>query len=617
MKKNIGVVVAFVALLLLAPIGALFVNGQDKQVTENNPYKEIYLKLAEIYGEDYDYYDYDDYYYTEGGFFENLFASSDSDDAVAESTTADSGAGEDADMGAVEESETDFSKTNTQEEAVDEADIIKTDGEYIYYLRDNVVHIIKADGRDLEEHSTIENELYIKDMYLKDDKLVLICEQNQAYDLSDKDDETILRAAEIFIYDISDRKQPELENKFSQSGNMSETRLVGSNLYIISNKFDHVLTDPQEYENYIPLLSKNGEKELIAPEDIYVNTKNADANDILVVSAVDIDKGVIISSKAILGYSNTVYCTTQNLYLTGYTDLSTEGVSNYGTHIMRFSLNDGNIKLAAEGEIPGSPDGQFSFNEYAGHLRVTTTSEKQTLIIEDDEYEDIETIVAEEDSIAVSSWNDSDTVSNLFVLDMNLEIVGSVEDLAKGERLYSTRYIGNMAYFVTFRNVDPLFAVDISDPHNPKLMSELKIPGFSDYMHPYGEGKLLGVGMNADPENGATDYVKLSMFDISDPEELSEEHILITSAYHSPLLYDHKAGLIDVEKNIIAFSADDNYLIYSYDEKEGFALESSIKFASSYYSRGIYIGDIIYIVAYDGIATVDINDFEFDVNFFF
>jgi len=161
--------------------------------------------------------------------------------------------------------------------------------------------------------------------------------------------------------------------------------------------------------------------------------------------------------------------------------------------------------------------------------------------------------------------------NTLYILDENLKELSRIEGLAEEERVYSARFMGNTGYFVTFRQTDPLFSVDLSDPSNPKILGELKIPGFSEYLHPYGEGQLLGIGMDVDESGTVTNGVKISMFDISDPTDVKEfQKYVMEGAYSTDVAYNYKAAFVDVEKNMIGFTVYGEmaeYYIFSYEKE--------------------------------------------------
>jgi uncharacterized secreted protein with C-terminal beta-propeller domain len=205
--------------------------------------------------------------------------------------------------------------------------------------------------------------------------------------------------------------------------------------------------------------------------------------------------------------------------------------------------------------------------------------------------------------------------TGLYVLDMKLKIAGKVDNLAPGETVYSCRYIGDVAYFVTFRNIDPLFSVDLSDPGRPKVMGSLKIPGFSDYLHSYSDGLLFGLGSDADEYTGEVKSLKVSMFDNSDPYNVTEkDKLVIEGLSYTPAADDHKAVLVDERKGLMAFPADNKYVIIGYDADGGFRRIMNVSIDSSGYGvmpgglRGIFIDDVFYVIAPDSIHTYDMAD---------
>ena len=226
----------------------------------------------------------------------------------------------------------------------------------------------------------------------------------------------------------------------------------------------------------------------------------------------------------------------------------------------------------------------FSIDEYKGYLRIVTTRGE---------------------------------ANSVYVLDKDFKIVGSIENLAKDERVYSARLMGDIGYFVTFRETDPLFTVDLSNPKKPKIIGSLKIPGFSDYLHPYGEGKLLGIGMNVDEETMITDGVKLTMFDISDPSDVKEENTcVLKNVYSTDVSYDYKAALVDAGRNLIGFAGDtnggQNYYIFKYDTSRGFIsqMEEEINGNGSTGTRGVYIDETLYVVRGNIIEAYSLKHFK-------
>jgi inhibitor of cysteine peptidase len=267
-----------------------------------------------------------------------------------------------------------------------------------------------------------------------------------------------------------------------------------------------------------------------------------------------------------LGSGHDTYMSKESLYIavTKYATLETDNRSDiaFGFHatdteIFKFVVDGLNVDFLAAGTVPGRLLNQFSMDEFEGHFRIATTEGQ--------------------------AWDERNPSANhLHVLNQEMKTVGSVEDLARGERIYSVRFMGDKAYMVTFKETDPLFVLDVSDPTNPTVLGELKIPGFSNYLHPYDENHLIGFGQHTKlvKEKGdtsprvLTDGVKISMFDVTDPLNPKEKFTQIIGGRgtYSPLNHDHKALLFNKKKNIFAFP------IMIYEDKPGTEYEQLFKF---------------------------------------
>jgi hypothetical protein len=280
------------------------------------------------------------------------------------------------------------------------------------------------------------------------------------------------------------------------------------------------------------------------------------------------------------------------------------------TTIVRISLNSGALKMEAEALIPGTMINQFAMDEYDGHLRVATTWE----------------------DYGANWWRQN---SGLWILDSSLELVGSIPELVNDESIQSVRFSGEVAYVLTFKQVDPLFTIDVSDPANPVVQSELKIPGFSSYLHPFGEGLLLGIGTNLTMEGDSIEGegLKLSMFDVSDPFNVTEYAVTGIYGKLTEVASDHKAAFVDVERGLFGFPVisweyDANwmlskvvwdYVLYSWDgttftEVARIDLLYGIPPKESYNvsmsaARGIRIGGDFYTVANGAVGVYTMEDY--------
>ncbi len=426
-----------------------------------------------------------------------------------------------------------FAKTNTQVEAVDEADIIKTDGKYIYYLTDDenrTIRIYSADKGETKLVSTIEisdkNDRFFHEMYINGDKLIAIGSYTESKD--DYELNTFLN-----IYDISDRKEPELVKEYAQSGAYSTSRMYGSCVYLISNyaKFYYK-------KGFIPYVYCDGEKGDLPVENICA-VEECKSTNYAVIGAVSLDgKTSKQNTKAVLGVSEDVYCNEKNLYLTGVNYNYGEACDdNYEkTQIIKYSFDKTKVELKASGKVKGYINNQFSLDEKDGKLRVATTA---------------------------SNWENGNEKNYLFIFDEKLEKIGEVTGFAKGEQIKAVRYLGDTAYVITFEQTDPLFVIDLSDPKNPEIKGEVKIDGFSSSLTPVDENTLLGIGYSTKVnEYGGvqTNGLKLVVFDISDkehPKTLSEKELINRD---SPVQYNHKALCINRDRGYFAIP------YYSYND---------------------------------------------------
>lgn len=529
--------------------------------------------------------------------------------------------------------EDEYSKTNTQVENIDEGDIVKTDGEYIYVLKDSrELLILSAAGedtevlsrRDIAENSEDKGDdfycssnQYANELYIYEDTLavVLTCsEWSETWGSKGYSYTSDVRNY-VEFYDVSDPADPVRTGSAGQDGNYSASRMMDDTIYLITTygvPYNYVRED---YDSYIPGLYKNGAHEFM-PADCIVYPEELQSRTYTVICSYDLRDGMRKEEKAVLGYSGTVYMSGDHLYLAApqYYDEAvdeydysvyrvTEYVSGYRTEIIKLDLTGDGIVVEAAGTVDGELLNQFSMDEYDGHLRVVTTF-----------WQNRRTAYRDEE-LGFTNWkySDSGQTNGLYVLDEDMNLVGEISGLAEDERVYSVRFTGDVGYFVTFRQVDPLFSVDLSDPHDPKIMGELKIPGFSNYLHPYSETLLFGLGQDADEETGRTTGMKLSMFDISDPYDVIERDKLSIGDGYSEALYNHKAILISASRGIIGFPSQNGYVIYGYSEDGGFREITRTELDGVWWNgnaRGLYAGEYMYIVLQECTVVLDMDGFD-------
>lgn len=508
-----------------------------------------------------------------------------------------------------------YSQTTTQVEGVDEADIVKTDGRYIYTLSDSTLRVLEANSGKPRLVQTValpeEGDRYYLEMYLSGERLVVLGEvytRSGSSIVTDRlatmDMVRLEGKTEILIYDVSKPDKAALVGTREQSGSYNSSRMIGDKLYVISN---HTVNlggiDKKHPETFVPTVSDGNTDTALEADCVLTPSEGVETASYLVACSYNSCDSELISAVSVLSASDTVYSSTDNI-ITAVSRYDPDSQHKYYTSVSRFSLSDGEISYIASGMVPGTLINQFAIDEHNGYFRFVTTEEK---------YEITEQGDGENSSVSIKRFG---TSNGLYVLDKNLDNVGSVDSLAEGERVYSVRFMGDIAYFVTFRQVDPLFSVDVSDPKAPKVIGELKIPGFSEYLYPYGQGLMLGIGQDADEKTGRTNCLKLSMFDVSDPSAVTEQDkLLLSKERYSEALYNHKACIVHSEKNLIGFAVSgsgynkgDSYVLFSYEN--GFKELCRIDCSDHSSKRGLFIGDVFYIVGQKSVISVSLLNFE-------
>ncbi len=468
-------------------------------------------------------------------------------------------------------------RTNVQIEGVDESDIVKTDGTYIYQYRfDSTTggaQIAISAVNGLQLLSTILLPEYADaQLYLAGNRLIVVqsVPEEEAQTLLKPIDRALTdylgvrtvaggqsaavgdsadmivpeyyrgtgRArsvvmTEALTFDVSDHKMPKEIGHYRQDGHYISSRLTKDTLYLVTNKTvsGDVLTGADPVYSYLPVVGTEEKIEVLPADDIIIPPYLENLN-YAVVTALNISTNTA-DTKAVLGMADQIMMSQSNLYLTA-TVTSTGNQNRYerSTGVTRFSVANGGLKYLASGKVAGYIDNQFSLDEHGGNLRIATTSYN----------------------------NDSKTVNNLYVLDGQLQPVGSVENLAEGERIYSVRYVGDTAYVVTFRETDPLFVIDLSNPAKPLVKGQLKLPGFSEYLHPIDKNTLLGLGVNTvvTQYGGVVqDGLKLTLFDVSNPADPKEKasYLLGNMGSTTEALQNHKALMYYPEQRLIGFPA--------------------------------------------------------------
>ncbi|MDD3168317.1 MAG: beta-propeller domain-containing protein [Eubacteriales bacterium] len=455
-------------------------------------------------------------------------------ESAAPADMAQSGSGSDS-----------YSTTNVQVAGIDEADIVKTDGKYIYIAGNNAVRIVGADNGKLSDDTAIRLSAgkNVNEIYVDNSRLILLGTRSEYSYREDKpirpvsnssgmesmpqyDYDSSKTYSYVDIYDISNPLKPVFLKGHEMEGYYQSSRKNGEIVYLVTNTYpaDGIV---------LPLMKDTAVSDKTFPmelDDVMIMPRHPSSG-YLVVSAINVDNEEKTEVEAITAYGATLYMNDAALYLAFNNNTA-------DTSIIKFELAGMKIGYAGSGDVPGYLLNQFSMDEHEEHLRVATTDwEKRS--------------------------------NSLYILDQSLNVSGSVEDLAKGESIYSVRFMGDKGYVVTFRTMDPLFVFDLSDPRNPVLTGELKVPGFSSYLHPVGEDLLLGIGADTyelyRKDNSGKDVVvgtrqggiKFSLFDVSDmgkPKEISK-YVAGDEGSSSEALNNHKAIMLDSSKERVAIDA--------------------------------------------------------------
>ena len=503
------------------------------------------------------------------------------------------------------EQQGDYSETNEQVAGVHEADIVKTDGEYIYCVNSKNLVIAKQKGGELEYVSRVpqptkESDQAYFEIYVAGDRLLAI---RHGYDPAEKDNNNFVVKTSVDIFDISNRAAPMMVHTLTQSGEYNSSRMVGGHLYLVSNYYvDVYRIEKNDLRTFVPLFESDWIESVPPESDIYLPPGTAWPS-YTVISGIDaVGTGEFVSQKAVYGDAGSIYMSPNAVYLAHTISNVIDSPENdYSvftswteTLVMKLAADAGNIKPWAQARVPGYILAQQFLDEYEGVFRLVATKDYSSWY----GFKDTTKMYSAEDWAKLPA-GETTQINAAYTLDQDLNLLGAIDELAPGERIYSCRFIGGMAYIVTFRQTNPVFSLDISQPVTPRVVGETSAQGFSEYLHPYKEGRLFGFGRDADPDTGRSLGIKLTMFDTSDPANVGERHTLSVGEPYSSAEYNHKAILVSAEKSLVAFPVQSKYLVYKYDDAAGFEKVAEVKFAdSNFWSeiRGLFIGAYFFAV---------------------
>ena len=584
-----------------------------------------------------------------------------------------------------------YSTTNVQVGNVDEPDFLKNDSKYTYIVSGDkltIIDVYPAEtakillkiGLDIPQGQNLQN------MFLKGDRLIIFY---QTYENASTIPEYNFVPRQIYspkthalVIDISDKENPKIVKDYSVNGDYNNARMLGDFVYFIT------INNANSNELIIPQVSESS-KTIIAPDVFYFDNPEQYYT-FNTITSFNIFGDTINSETFMMSGANTIYVSEKNIYITyqknipyqyyptlnkdrffeaivpilpediqkeitsitennsldshekwnkvsellqdTYNKLPKNEKGNLFSRIQqslveydskiqqeaqktivhKIAINDGALAYVSKGEVPGHLLNQFSMDEFGNRFRVATTSEFYT-------------------------YQGNHLFNNVYVLDENLKVVGSVEKIAKDESIYSTRFIGDRLYMVTFQRMDPFFVIDLSKD-TPQVLGALKIPGFSNYLHPYDENHIIGIGKETkeNPYGGIeVQGVKIALFDVSDVANpvIVGVTTIGKQGTESEVLSDHKALLFDKEKNILSIPIWEQEQIYQDSNKpyieprmwrgfyifgispvDGIALKGKVEHSNnvnydySYGSRSFYIGDVLYTVTSNMIKMNDLND---------
>ncbi len=482
----------------------------------------------------------------------------------------------------------DYSETNLRDSRADEQDIIKTDGTHIFYLPSGgtTIYIVRADGAKLTVASKIERDGggskyydYFTGMYLYGGKLIVTGEESFETPEYTYDYFTFVR-----IYDISDVSVPQQTASYRFKGMQASSRIVGGRLIMVTQDgFNLETFDEKDVSTFVPCYYFGNEKKYVRSDDL-VLPANTCPNGYVNVFTLKLDGADAAQPEAVsvLADGAQVYCTDTQLFLYApqYEFNRDDSVDKSRTQILSFDISGDKAVYKAKGTVDGELNDSFAIDASGGYLRLAVTEAEYGAQFRRD--------------------------CRVVVLNENLEQVGATEGIADGESVQSVRFMGDTAYVVTFLNTDPLFVIDLKNPEKPAVVGEVKLPGFSSYLHPVGEGLLMGIGSGG-TDSGLDGSAKVSLFDVKDPTAPKEiSNLIFKESYLSSdykAFVDLKDGsyLVGITEYANDYEDFSNSLLRIAVQDGALALKTRYLVGENedtYDSvRGMFIGDTVYAAA--------------------
>jgi uncharacterized secreted protein with C-terminal beta-propeller domain len=499
-----------------------------------------------------------------------------------------------------------YSRTNIQVNEVDEADIIKTDGDAVYVVINNCLHILKAyPAANAEILSTLRFSGQPVALYVYDDRVVLIASEHNARSITHCSPGkcgnyySVTPQTTIYIFSVNDPANPQLVREIAIDGSYTSSRMIGSRIYYITST-----PIPYQLDDLVLPTIHDDRGGITTPQVFGFNTTDR-AFTFSTIGSADVGAITGVTAKSFLvGTAATVYVSPTHIYIAVADE--TTNTRPVTTTIHSFAIDNGRISYAAGGKVDGTLLNQYSLDESDTNLRVATTIP------------------------AAGSWQmNAGSSSKITILDKNLDILGTLPDIAPTERIYAARFMGDRLYLVTFRQTDPFYVIDLSNPRKPAVLGELKLPGFSNYLHPYDANHIIGIGKES--QSGP---IKLALFDVSDVRNpaLKDSELLGESYSTSAVLDDPKAFLFDREKDLLVLpvhlvsgdawcpptvpctpqSVWGGAYVYGVNTKTGFVLKGKVLHYETHYGsqspvkRALYIEDTLYTMSDTRIVMSDL-----------
>lgn len=522
----------------------------------------------------------------------------------------------------------DYSGTNVQTAGIDEPDIVKTDGWYIYTVNGGAVSITlaypPADAR-LVSTISLENQ-YAYGLFVAGDRLVVLTTLYTTYDYGSAQGGDVRTDSSfapyyfssprtaVLVYNISDVQHPALAANITVSGYSTGARMIGQEVFLVAQ---HYIYLDQDDNLQLPTMWVDGQADTLAATDIGYFPDAYNTSSVTTVTVLNLTRPAEATFTALLTSAGSqLYVSHNSVYLVGYGSSAFTMWRQWAdvSTVHRLYIYQGTVACALTGEVKGHVLNQFAMDEYGGHFRMATTE-----------------------------WQANGTATtenHVFVLNGTLDIVGSIEGMAPGEMIQAVRFLGDRAYVVTFRQVDPFFVLDLSDPTDPQVLGELKITGFSQYLHPISDSLVIGIGVETSAPDSSgrvtREGFKVSVFDVADvahPREVSKDVVEGLSVY-SEAQWDHHAFLWMANRGLLVLpmqvyegswdAADTTYWQGAYvwhidaqgnvDRVGAVSQGGTVSTTSSAYyggnyavRRSLYIGDYLYTISE---TTIQVNDLD-------